>query len=39
MLHFLSDRYRPDDPRFAAPNHIELRFDAGVITVNGFPAG
>lgn len=36
-LHFLSPRYRADDPRFAAPNTIELRLDRGGVTVNGWP--
>jgi anaerobic ribonucleoside-triphosphate reductase activating protein len=39
VLHFFGDRYRPDDARFAAPNHVELRFADGVLTVNGFPIG
>jgi anaerobic ribonucleoside-triphosphate reductase activating protein len=37
VLHFLTDRYRPDDPRFQAPNHLEIRLRDGVITLNGFP--
>jgi anaerobic ribonucleoside-triphosphate reductase activating protein len=37
VLHFLTDRYGPDDPRFAGPNHLEIRVREGVITVNGFP--
>jgi anaerobic ribonucleoside-triphosphate reductase activating protein len=37
-LHFLSDRYRPDDPRFHRSNSVELRFRAGVLSVNGWPA-
>ena len=37
VLHFLTDRYAPDDPRFAGPNHMEIRIRRGVITVNGFP--
>ncbi|MGE0706960.1 MAG: 4Fe-4S single cluster domain-containing protein [Planctomycetota bacterium] len=37
-LHFLSDAYRPDDPRFAEPNHAELRLDhRGELQVVGFP--
>jgi len=36
-LHFLTDRYRPDDPRFSAPNHLELHLSGGVLTVNGYP--
>jgi anaerobic ribonucleoside-triphosphate reductase activating protein len=37
VLHFLTDRYAPDDPRFAGPNHLEIRVRRGVVTVNGFP--
>jgi anaerobic ribonucleoside-triphosphate reductase activating protein len=37
VLHFLTDRYRPDDPRFSEPNTLELRFSNGVVTINGFP--
>lgn len=37
-LHFLSDAYAPDDPRFAEPNTAELRLDhRGVLRVVGFP--
>ena len=36
-LHFLTSRYRADDPRFQAPNTIELRLDRGGVTVNGWP--
>jgi anaerobic ribonucleoside-triphosphate reductase activating protein len=37
-LHFLSDRYAPDDPRLAGPNSVELRFDGRALSVNGWPA-
>jgi len=37
-LHFLSDRYSPDDPAFAAPNTVEIRFAKGSLDVNGWPA-
>jgi anaerobic ribonucleoside-triphosphate reductase activating protein len=37
-LHFLTSRYREDDPRFAAPNTVELRFVNGQLTINGWPA-
>lgn len=42
VLHFLTDRYRADDPRFAAPNTVELRIlvDAaakGSLSINGWP--
>ena len=37
-MHFLTDAYRADDPRFAAPNHAELRMNAeGEIQMVGFP--
>jgi anaerobic ribonucleoside-triphosphate reductase activating protein len=36
-LCFLSDRYRPDDPRFFAPNSVELRLAGGALVVNGWP--
>lgn len=37
VMHFLTSRYRPDDPRFAEPNTLELRLVDGRIVVNGFP--
>ncbi len=37
-LHFLTDRYRADDARFAAPNTVELRLTAGRLTINGWPS-
>lgn len=37
-LHFLSDRYAPDDPRLTGPNSVELRFDGRALSVNGWPA-
>ncbi len=37
-LHFLSDRYTANDPRFSQPNHAEIRFnDRGEVQVVGFP--
>jgi len=36
-LHFLSDRYRPDDPRLRGPQHLEIRLRRGELTVNGWP--
>ncbi|MBX2802318.1 MAG: radical SAM protein [Myxococcales bacterium] len=36
-LHFLTDRYTPDDPRFAEPNTLEIRIRGDQILVNGFP--
>jgi anaerobic ribonucleoside-triphosphate reductase activating protein len=37
-VHFLTDRCRADDPRWLLPNTLELRFEDGELTVNGFPA-
>ena len=36
-LHFLSDAYRPDDPRFSEPNTVEIRMVDGELTLNGWP--
>jgi anaerobic ribonucleoside-triphosphate reductase activating protein len=36
-LHFLTDRYRADDPQFSAPNTVEIRMKNGRITINGWP--
>ncbi len=36
-LHFLTNFYRPDDPRLAAPNTVEIRLRGGVLTLNGYP--
>lgn len=36
-LHFLTDRYSPEDPRFAMPNTVELRYVDGQLTINGWP--
>jgi anaerobic ribonucleoside-triphosphate reductase activating protein len=38
QVHFLSDRYRADDPCWQRPNTLEIRLHAGLVTVNGFPA-
>jgi anaerobic ribonucleoside-triphosphate reductase activating protein len=38
QLWFLSDRYRADDPRFAAQNSLEIRLEGGRLMVNGWPA-
>ncbi len=38
QIHFLSDRYRADDPRWLLPNTLEIRLRDGELTVNGFPA-
>ena len=37
-IHFLSDRYRADDPRWLLPNTLEIRLRGTELTVNGFPA-
>lgn len=37
-IHFLSDRYRSDDPCWRSPNTLELRLDATGLQVNGFPS-
>jgi anaerobic ribonucleoside-triphosphate reductase activating protein len=37
VMHFLSDAYRPGDPRFLMPNHLEIRLAEGAITLNGWP--
>jgi anaerobic ribonucleoside-triphosphate reductase activating protein len=36
-IHFLSDRYRADDPRWLLPNTLEIRLRGPELTVNGFP--
>jgi anaerobic ribonucleoside-triphosphate reductase activating protein len=38
VLHFLSARYRSNDPRFTRANSVELRLRDGVLTINGWPA-
>jgi len=38
VMHFLTDRHAPDDPRFREPNHLEIRLKNGVVTLNGYPA-
>jgi anaerobic ribonucleoside-triphosphate reductase activating protein len=38
QIHFLSDRYRADDPRWLLPNTLEIRLEGGELSVNGFPA-
>jgi anaerobic ribonucleoside-triphosphate reductase activating protein len=39
VMHFLTDRYAPDDARFLMANTVELRLERGVLTVNGWPQG
>lgn len=36
-LHFLSDRYALDDPRFHEPNTVEIQVRDGEIVVTGWP--
>lgn len=38
VLHFFTDAYRPDDPRFWTSNTVELRLEGGQLTINGWPA-
>jgi anaerobic ribonucleoside-triphosphate reductase activating protein len=38
VLHFLTDRYTPTDPRFRGPNHLELHLRTGELVLNGWPA-
>jgi anaerobic ribonucleoside-triphosphate reductase activating protein len=37
ILHFLGSRYHPDDAAFLGPNGLELRLEAGAVTLVGFP--
>jgi anaerobic ribonucleoside-triphosphate reductase activating protein len=37
-IHFLTDRYRADDPCWRRPNTLEIRLRGGEVSVNGFPA-
>ena len=38
QIHFLSERYRADDPRWQKPNTLEIRLRGSEVTINGFPA-
>jgi anaerobic ribonucleoside-triphosphate reductase activating protein len=38
-IHFLTGRYRADDPCWRRPNTLEVRLVEDEVTVNGFPAG
>ncbi len=38
QVHFLTDRYRPDDPCWQRPNTLEIRLQDGEVVINGFPA-
>jgi anaerobic ribonucleoside-triphosphate reductase activating protein len=37
-VHFLTDRYRADDPCWRRPNTLEIRLSRSELSVNGFPA-
>jgi anaerobic ribonucleoside-triphosphate reductase activating protein len=37
-VHFLTDRYRADDPCWLLPNTLEIRLRGPELSVNGFPA-
>lgn len=37
-IHFLSERYRADDPCWHSANTLELRLDRNGLQVNGFPS-
>jgi anaerobic ribonucleoside-triphosphate reductase activating protein len=37
-VHFLTDRYRADDPCWRRPNTLEIRVRGSEVSVNGFPA-
>ena len=38
QIHFLTERYRADDPRWSLPNTLEIRLRGLELTINGFPA-
>jgi len=38
QIHFLTERYQADDPRWLLPNTLEIRLQGLELTVNGFPA-
>ncbi len=37
-IHFLTDRYSPDDPCWRETDTLEIRLEEGDLTINGFPA-
>jgi anaerobic ribonucleoside-triphosphate reductase activating protein len=37
-LHFFTNAYQPDEPRFWTANSVELRLESGRLTINGWPA-
>lgn len=38
QIHFLTDRYSPDDSSWNESNTLEIRLENGEVSVNGFPA-
>lgn len=38
IMHFLTDRYDPDDPQFTAANTVEIRIQNGEVLINGWPS-
>lgn len=38
VMHFLTGRYAPSDPRFSQPNTVELRLVGRALQVSGWPA-
>ncbi len=38
VMHFMTDRYQPSDPRFVSDESFEIRYLNGRLTVNGWPA-
>lgn len=37
-VHFLTERYAANDPRWLLPNTLEIRLTRDEVTINGFPA-
>jgi anaerobic ribonucleoside-triphosphate reductase activating protein len=37
-IHFLSTRYRADDPVWRTPNTLEIRWQNSELSINGFPS-
>ena len=37
VMHFLTARYSPDEPRFTAPNTAEMHLVEGKLLINGWP--
>ncbi len=38
VMHFLTSAYSPADARFSTSNTVELRYENGRLTINGWPA-